>query len=366
MQIKIDANEMSRALRALDSFIGSTTNSTSNSLRMYSENGSLRLERNDYETIVSYDTGIPVPDIAGTYIPAALTGSILRSVTGKVTMEIRDKLVSFGHQRGQFTVKRLAEVDWPKPEPIEMTPLVVNSGVFARALSQVEVSISTDKYRLNLSGAHVSSEDEYIILSSTDSYRMSQVAVPGTVNFTGILPGSVVHGLTGYLSGEDDLAIDIGVDKLSAQIVAGRLSVTTRLVNASFPDFTTVIAKAEENDNLIVVNRKDFVRVLRQATLLFDKEKPRASISVATNDDNEAEISVGSFSDLGEAENCVYGVVKDGGSFSISVNPAYLVAGLEHFDSEVVRFSSSGNGKGVCALTSDSDEFMYLFMPYNS
>jgi DNA polymerase III sliding clamp (beta) subunit (PCNA family) len=247
-----------------------------------------------------------------------------------------------------------------------MTPLVVNSGVFARALSQVEVSISTDKYRLNLSGAHVSSEDEYIILSSTDSYRMSQVAVPGTVNFTGILPGSVVHGLTGYLSGEDDLAIDIGVDKLSAQIVAGRLSVTTRLVNASFPDFTTVIAKAEENDNLIVVNRKDFVRVLRQATLLFDKEKPRASISVATNDDNEAEISVGSFSDLGEAENCVYGVVKDGGSFSISVNPAYLVAGLEHFDSEVVRFSSSGNGKGVCALTSDSDEFMYLFMPYNS
>ena len=184
--INIDAVIVSRALRTLDSFVSSATNSTANALRMYSEDGTLRLERNDYETIVSYDTGISVPDVADTYIPATLTGSILRSITGVVAVDTKGSKVTFSHHRGQFTVKKLTEVDWPTPNPVETTPLGVDSTVFARALSQVAVSISTDRYRPNLSGAYVENRDGYIVLSSTDSYRMSQVTVPGAVNFTGI------------------------------------------------------------------------------------------------------------------------------------------------------------------------------------
>ena len=70
MEINIDAAMVGRALRTLDSFVSSATNSTANALRVYAEDGTLRLERNDYETIVSYDTGISVPDVADTYIPA--------------------------------------------------------------------------------------------------------------------------------------------------------------------------------------------------------------------------------------------------------------------------------------------------------
>jgi DNA polymerase III sliding clamp (beta) subunit (PCNA family) len=365
MEIKIDAAIVGRALRALDSFVSSATNSTANALRMYAEDGTLRLERNDYETIVSYDTEIPVPSIADIYIPAILTGSILRSVAGVIAMEIEEKAVSFGHSRGHFSVKSITEVNWPKPESIEAVPLGVDSTVFARALAQVEVSVSTDKYRPNLSGAHVENRDGYIVLSSTDSYRMSQVTIPGTVSFTGILPGTVVHGLTGYLSGEDSRDVSIGVDEMSAQVVAGKLSVTTRLVNASFPDFTTVLSKAESNENIIVAPRKELVDILRQAMILLDKENPRVTVDVTVNG-KEAAIYVDSSSDQGDAENYVYGEVKGGDSFSIRVNPAYLIAGLDRFDDEVVSFSSSGSGRSACTLTSDSDGFVYLFMPYSS
>lgn len=365
MEINIDAAMVGRALRTLDSFVSSATNSTANALRVYAEDGTLRLERNDYETIVSYDTGISVPDVADTYIPATLTGSILRSVAGVIAMEIEEKVVSFGHSRGHFSVKKIAEVDWPTPNPVKTTPLGVDSTVFARALSQVAVSISTDRYRPNLSGAYVENKDGYIVLSSTDSYRMSQVTVPGTVNFTGILPGSVVHGLTGYLSGEDSEDISVGVDEMSAQVVAGGLSVTTRLVNASFPDLTTVLSKAGDNENIIVAPRKELVDILRQAMILLDKENPRVTVDVTVNG-KEAAIYVDSFSDQGDAENYVYGEVKGGNSFSIRVNPAYLIAGLDRFDDEVVSFSSSGSGRSACTLTSDSDGFVYLFMPYSS
>ena len=364
-QLVIDAAEISRALRALDSFISSATNSTANALRVYAEDGTLRLERNDYETIVSYDTGISVPDIADIYIPAMLTGSVLRSVTERVTMEIKDELVSFGHQRGQFTVKRIAEVDWPTPSLVETTPLGVDSTVFARALSQVEVSISTDRYRPNLSGAYVENRDGYVVLSSTDSYKMSQVTIPGTVNFTGILPGNIVHGLTGYLSGEDSLDVAIGMNELTSRIVAGKLSVTTRLVHAEFPNLENVLTKALDNPNRVVIPRKETITALRQAMLLFDKERPKVGMDVDIFE-GEAAIRLTSTSASGDAESFVYGDLKDGDSFSIQINPAYLIAGLEHFDAEVVQFSSSGDGKGACVLTSDSDEFVYLFMPFYS
>ena len=364
--INIDAVIVSRALRTLDSFVSSATNSTANALRMYSEDGTLRLERNDYETIVSYDTGISVPDVADTYIPATLTGSILRSITGVVAVDTKGSKVTFSHHRGQFTVKKLTEVDWPTPNPVETTPLGVDSTVFARALSQVAVSISTDRYRPNLSGAYVENRDGYIVLSSTDSYRMSQVTVPGAVNFTGILPGSVVHGLTGYLSGEDSLDnMAIGMSELSAQIVAGKLSVTTRLVHATFPNLEVVLTKARNNPNQIVLPRKETIEALRQTILLFDKERPKVGMEIDM-DEGEAFVRLTSTSAPGDAESYVHGEVKDGDPFSIQINPAYLIAGLERFDSEVIRFSSSGDGKGTCALTSDSDEFMYLFMPYNS
>ena len=364
--INIDAGIVSRALRTLDSFISSTTNSTANALRVYTEDGTLRLERNDYETIVSYDTGISVPDdVADTYIPATLTGSILRSITGVVAVYIKDELVSFGHHRGQFTVKKLTEVDWPTASPVETTPLGVDSGAFARALGQVAVSISTDRYRPNLSGAHVENRDGYIVLSSTDSYRMSQVTIPGTVNFTGILPGNIVHGLTGYLSGEDSLDVAIGMSELSAQVVAGKLSVTTRLVHATFPDLGTVLTKAQNNPNQVVLPRKETIEALRQTVLLFDKERPKVGMEIDV-DEGEAFVRFTSTSAPGDAESYVHGDVKDGDPFSIQVNPAYLIAGLERFDSEVVRLSSSKDGRGTCALTSDDDNFVYLFMPYMS
>lgn len=154
---------------------------------------------------------------------------------------------------GSVTLQGWTDSEYPTAVPDPKKPVAVlslSAGDLSRALRSVLFSAGGDNTRPILTGVYLASGGSTLLLASCDNYRISEYVVPtlfgGTGDVIAVIPATSLDTWLRIwpLPGDDPTTITILSATLARIEYSGdayRTTLTTRIIDGSFPNYRTVV-----------------------------------------------------------------------------------------------------------------------------
>ncbi len=296
-------------------------------------------------------------------VSAALLRDITSSFsgTGSMTLEHAGDTAVITAGMGKSTLKTLPSEDFPiipLPQSSEAT-LTIAGNILSSLLNSVVACASTSTVRPELASVLLSGEGGTLKAVASDSFRLAEkkISVEKTSKpFSILIPAKNASDILQTIPG-DDLTLTLDEHQCAFAWKGG--VVTTRLVAASYPDYTQIIPKSFSAEGTVL--KKDFESVLKRTAVFSDTfQKVRIAFDVA----GKQIIFASRNADVGETSEMIPASLS-GDSLELSFNHRYLAAPLSLITAENVTISLSGIGRPLVMRGTGDASFLYLVMPMN-
>jgi DNA polymerase-3 subunit beta len=290
-------------------------------------------------------------------VSARMLNDIVRVMpSGKITVEFAGDNATISAQRSQFTVPTLNAVDFPRTTNAGGEPFTISSSEFKAALSQVVLAASTDGQKLHLSAVLMTSTDKGIRLVATDGYRLAMRDITGTAGLSTdsfLIPARALGELQRLLDASDEITIRF--NDFDATFQSPAMTLSTRLINADYPPYQTIIPK--NNTNTATVNREELIDALRRTRVLASEMAPvRVRMS---NEGIRLTVQLTDGSTSVEDLDARF----EGEDITVAFNSEYLANGVDACGTEEVTISTSIPSKPAIIGPVGDDAYLYLLMP---
>lgn len=297
----------------------------------------------------------------------ALPASVFKDITssfsgsGVLTLEQKEDTVVISSGGAKSTIKTLPFDDFPTlSKPEQVTTSFSLSGVLMRDLIQSVASCaSPSTVRPELASILLSAEGGVVKAVATDSFRLAEkkVSLGGNIApFSILIPAKNAIDIAQTLP-DDEVQIEADTHQCAFSFKKG--IVVTRLVSATYPDYTQIVPKSSMAEATIL--KKDFEAGLRRASVFTDSfQKVRLAI-----DTQAKQVTLKAQNkDVGESTES-FPVSVTGESIELSFNHRYLQAPLPLISAESITLSASGIGRPLVIRGQGNQSFLYLVMPMN-
>lgn len=248
---------------------------------------------------------------------------------------------------------------------IEMYP--IGSERLLDMIDKTLFSISTDDARPNLTGAFFKLTDaNTLLMVSTDGHRLSKIEEkPEEFEVSGSTPKSLRNGIIVPRKGLTEIkrVIDVKGPELSLGLKDnnivfkhGALSLSIRLIDGSFPDFTQVLPK--ESDRKAVVDKDTFQQALRFVSLFSNSKTHNVRLSLS---EDGLELYA-TDPDRGEGLKLVP-VEYHGTPVKAGYNFKYLMDVLNVIDGDEVSIEIIDTLSPTLVRDTTRDEMLFVVMP---
>ncbi len=228
-------------------------------------------------------------------------------------------------------------------------------------------SISTDDSRANLTGAYFKvTEADNLLMVSTDGHRLSKIETnPEDFDTDADIPEALTEGIIIPRKGLSELkrTIDVKNEELSFGLIennivfkSGPMSLSVRLIDGTFPDFTQVLPK--ESDHRAIVEKDVLQQSLKFVSLFASSKTNNVRLTLG---DQELELYA-SDPDRGEAKKavpCEYA----GQPVKAGFNFRYLKDVLSAIDGDAVSIEIIDTLSPTLVRDPDRDEMLFVVMP---
>ncbi len=299
-------------------------------------------------------------------VPARLASDIVRSLeAGAVTVELKDETIEISSARARFSLRTFPLISFPTLTEPPAPSMNVPAASLDEGLRQVVRAASKDDARPLLTGVLLTQQDGAIRLVATDSYRLALRDLVGTAALgTGediLVPAralSELQRLPAPNSDEGSGAPAIGVAPGATDITfsVGSVSITTRLLDGSYPDYRQLIP--DSYPNRLHVGKESILSALRRVRLLVQDNTNNVKLSLR---EGGVDLSVTS-QEIGDASETVDGDYT-GEPMVIAFNPNYLIDGIEAVADDEVYLETAEPSRPATIRAASSDDFRYLLMP---
>jgi DNA polymerase-3 subunit beta len=369
MKLVIDRGELLRGLGHVTSVVEKRTTIPilSNVLLKASGQG-LQFRATDLEREVVEDTRADVSQAGAATVPAHTLHDIVRKLPDGAQVEIRrdnekERLaLASGHSR--FTLQMLAPEDFPDLSPGELTHrFEIGASDLKRLIEKTRFAISTEETRYYLTGIylHPASQGGLATLRAvaTDGHRLAQAELPlpaGAEAMPGIiLPRKTVHELARLIESSETM-VSVGVSASKARFEIGTVTLTTKLIDGTFPDYARVIPKA--NDKVLKVRNGAFVAAVDRVSTIVSERGKAVKLNLG---DGTLVLSVnnpegGSATEELEAD-------YSAGALEIGFNARYLLDIAQQIDSEATEFLLADAGSPTIVKDGSDAGSLYVLMP---
>ena len=296
-------------------------------------------------------------------IPARLAADIVRALEPSAVLieaEGTEAVISAG--RSQFTVRLLPAEEFLRlPEPTA-DAVTLDAATFSAALTQVVRAASRDDARPILTGVLLAAEAGGLRLVATDSYRLALRDLPGTSLLAEgkqvLVPARALGELTRVLGGGPSVTLRLGSDQ--ATFEAGRVRLTTRLIEGEFPNYRQLIPSAYPNR--LVVGKESMIDAVRRVKLLAREATP---VRLALRADGVQLTAI--TQDVGQAREDV-DAKYEGTEMTVAFNPDFLLEGIEAIPGDEVMLETldalkPATLKPTTPYPDGGTDFLYLLMP---
>ncbi len=265
--------------------------------------------------------------------------------------------------RSRFSLPALSEDEFPvlSADGISHT-FTLGANDLARLIDKTRFAVSTEETRYYLNGIHLHAmegEDAALRAVATDGHRLALAALPvpdGAAGMPGIIiPRKTVQEVRRLLDGfDDDITISLSEAKIRFEI--GSATLTSKLIDGSFPEYERVIPRA--NDNALDVEASSFsAAVDRVATISAERSR---SVKMTLEAD-----TLTLMVNNPEAGQAVEEMSVDYSAepLEIGFNARYLLDIMTQMEGETARFLFSDTASPTLIKDQSDAHALYVLMP---
>ncbi len=360
MKFRSEQAELSEALGAL-ARIASARGSSAPALagiRFALQDDTLTLSSTDLDISLQFTLSVGGDKNGDGLIGATLINDIVRSLpSGKVTLDIGADSANITGVKAQFSVPVMNAVDFPRTAPASANPVTMQAAVLAHALGQVVGAASKEPAKQHLTAVQLSAGQSGLCLAATDSYRMAIKDLPGinvlTFGQSYLIPSRALRELQRLLDANEEIAIRFG--EIETTFETSRLQLTTRLINANFPNVQSFIKAAYANK--FTTAREPLIEALRRSRVLARENTP-VKLTMGANG-MRIEVQT---NDQGTSTEDIEGQMS-GAELTAGFNPDYVREGIEATAGDEVTIEMNEPNQPAVIRGVGDPTFTYLLMP---
>ena len=369
MQITIERSALLKALAHVTGVVErrSTIPILSNVL-LRAQGDELTLTATDLDIEVIEHVPAMVQQPGGTTLQAVILHDIVRKLPDGAQLELtrtsEDSQMNVVSGKARFSLQALAADDFPSVESGDLAHAFDLKGKdLRRLIEKTQFAISTEETRFYLNGIYLhaaESEDGPVLRSvATDGHRLAQMEMPLPKGADG-MPGVIVPRKTvaelRKLCDDDEMQMKVELSESKIRFSTDGLKLTSKLIDASFPDYDRVIPK--NNDKHMSVSNGEFASAVdRVSTLSTDKgravklliAKDQLTLSVTNPDSGSAEEQIA--------------VEYDEDEMEIGFNARYLLDISSQIESDMMIFIMSDPGAPTMVRDGNDLSTLYVLMP---
>ncbi|MDF3023502.1 MAG: dnaN [Alphaproteobacteria bacterium] len=336
-------------------------------LRAEKDSLSLTTTDMDLEIVESVSAHASAP--GATTVPAHTLYDIVRKLPDASTVEFTTGagettlLVKAG--KSTFRLGCLPTEDFPKMGSTEKFSysFSVPAADLRTLIDRTRFAISNEETRYYLNGIylHAAESDGVSVLRAvaTDGHRLARFEMPlpeGAKDMPGvIIPRKAINEIRKLIDEAGD-SIEIGLSDNKLKFTFDHVTMTTKLIDGTFPDYERVIPK--NNDKFLEVNPAAFASAVDRVSTI-SSEKSRA-VKLTLNGKTMT-LSANS-PDSGSASEEIE-VRFNSGAMEIGFNSAYLMDVTRQIEGEGCRISLSDPASPTIIQDIADNSSLYVLMP---
>jgi DNA polymerase-3 subunit beta len=377
--IEIDVQALRRALKGVvDVVEGRNTIPIMSNLLLAAEGGKLVLTGSDLDCWVDRTVDLAQPP-KGEALRITVPAKLLAAVAAKLPAEALATLTLEGNKlavsagRTRFALSTLPADDFPLaiapdggwPHQFDLSAFDLQA-----MIDQVRFAISTEETRYYLNGvflhaAETRLDDKTLLVlraAATDGHRLARYELPqpdGAGALAGVIVARKTIGLIDKLLGEatEGMTVAVAISKAKVSFEIGDTSVTAKLIDGEFPDYTRVIPSA--NDKLVRVDPKALISAVERVAVIAS-EKVRVVKMTLDRDRIVLAVVSAEHGTATEELPCDY----EGEALSVGFNARYLVETLQRIQSDCAELSLSDAAGPVLVRDTNADaRGLFVIMP---
>ena len=286
MRILIERGDLLRALGHVTSVVERrTTIPILSNVLLRASGDTVEFKATDLEREVIEQAPAKVSQPGAITVPAHMLHDIVRKLPEgaqvELTRDVERERVTLTSGQSRFALQTQPAEDFPDLAAGEMTHTFELAATdLKRLIDKTRFAISTEETRYYLNGIyfHVANNGNKPTLRAvaTDGHRLAQVELArpsGSDGMPGvIIPRKTVNELHRLLE-DGGSTVSIGVSPSKIRFEAGTVTLTSKLIDGTFPDYGRVIPQA--NDKELKVSNAEFMQAVDRVSTIAS-ERGRA------------------------------------------------------------------------------------------
>ena len=299
-------------------------------------------------------------------VPAKLLAEFVSNLPKEpVTLKTNSDKLTISAGKYKSTINGILADDFPELPKInekEAVTFKIGVDIFKEAVNQVIIAASNDTTRPALTGVYFNTFEGSLYIAATDGYRLADRKFVDKVKseIKAIVPRDALQEVLRSIADSMD-EIEVLITDTQIRFRMGEIEITSKLIDASFPDYRQLIPKTSDSD--ILLDKAELIRMTKVAAL-FARESGGSITCEANKDENNFSVSAVA-SELGEntAAMEAEGIKTDG---KVALNSRYLLDALNSTIEGKIIFSLSGKLAPVVIRNQKSQDYTHIIMPLKS
>ncbi len=369
MRLVIERGELLRALSHVTSVVERrTTIPILSNVMLQASGRSLRFKATDLEREVIEHVAADVTQPGALTVPAHMLHDIVRKLPDGSQVElIRDaekERLTLRAGSSRFALQTLSAEDFPDLAVGEMAQeFELSAADLKRLIDKTRFAISTEETRYYLNGIylHTAERDGQPTLRAvaTDGHRLAQVELPrpaGAEGMAGIIIPRKTVGELHRLIEDGAGTVKVGVSPTKARFEMGTVTLTSKLIDGSFPDYGRVIPQA--NDKEMKVSNAEFIGAVDRVSTIASERGRAVKLSIGAD-----KLTLSVNNPEGGSATEELGVGYGSSPLEIGFNARYLLDIANQLEGEEARFMLADPGSPTMVRDSSDDSALYVLMP---
>lgn len=369
MKFIVSSNLLLKQLQSISGVL--STNNTlpilDNFLFELNEN-ELKVSASDLETTMTARLTVDMAEDEGNIaIPAKLLLDTLKTFSDvPVTLEVDP--ASFGVTliagEGKYRLAGQDGNEYPRAAQLDgAAALKIESDILHNAISKTIFAASNDELRPTMTGIFCELTTESITFVATDAHKLvryRRLDLQAEENASFILPKKPLNQLKGILA-LDDAPVDIEFNEKNARFNFRNVTMTCRLIDGKYPNYTAVIPL--ENPNKLTLDRSPFLNAIKRVSLFSNQATYQVKFKIAGTELHLTAEDLDYSNEARERLNCHY----EGNDMEIGFNSKFMVEMLNNLETDQVVMELSEPNRAGLILPLDDDnkdeDILMLVMP---
>ncbi|HOG58548.1 MAG TPA: DNA polymerase III subunit beta [Anaerolineaceae bacterium] len=338
------------------------------------DNGRLKLSATNLELGISAWLGAKIQEEGGLTVPSRTFADLVSSLpSDEVTLTADLRTQSLNVRCGTLNtdIKGINAEEFPPMSTADSgTSLPLNVANFKDMIQKVVFAASTDDSRPNLTGVHMTTDGDYLVLAATDGYRISIASAilspKPAQKLDALIPARALSELSRIaVDGDETLEMNFPVGRGQVVFHLKDAELISQLIEGNFPNYTAIIPPSFKTHT--VLTTADLLKACRQTEIIAREGNFIARLDIQPEGSTEKppQLEISAISEQTGSSEVIVDASVDGTPLLISFNVRFLREVLEVIRTPNVLLETNAANTPAMIRPVGDDTFKHIIMPMN-